>query len=521
MNWIKPLINSQEIQAADDSLTLGETMSKEILLAFDLGASSGRAITGEIDVEHKKIKLQEIHRFPNSPIRVNNHLYWSILALWSEIKRSLVKAFNQYGNKVVSVGVDTWGVDYGLIGSNGELIAIPRSYRDPSNLKAMKTLLSKISREKIYMRTGIQFTPINTLYQIYSRLLETPELFTIAKTFLMIPDIFNYWLSGIKAAEFTEASTTQFLDPRKRNWSYEILEELGLPTNIFPEVIEPGTLLGKISKGIVDELGISPEISVIAPATHDTAAAVAAAPINENSAYISSGTWSLVGVELNEPIINKQSLENNFTNEGGAFNTITFLRNIQGMWFIQEIKRVLELRGEKYTYEELTKMAAEAEGNIAYIDPDNPRFLAPKNMITEISKYLEETGQRKPSSIGELVRLVLESLALKYRFVLERVSDLTGRRIKEIAIFGGGSKNWLHNQLVSDFTDKPVIAGPSEATATGNLLIQAVGLGYIRSLRELREYVRNSFNLRRYEPNHSSIHDDAYNKFLELTEETE
>ncbi|MCD6300515.1 MAG: rhamnulokinase [Staphylothermus sp.] len=465
-------------------------MRNLVLLGFDLGASSGRAIIGKLDLDNKRLEIEEIYRFPNGPIRIGKNMYWDILMIWKEMKSAILQAYKKYKDDLVSIGVDTWGVDFGLLDNNGELIGFPHSYRDPRNKEAMDELLSKIPKEKIYMRTGIQFTPINTLYQLYAMVRINSTQLKAAKTFLMIPDIFNYWLSSTIASEFTEASTTQFLDPRTKTWTYDLLEEIGIPTDIFPEIIEPGTYLGKIDKILAEELGISKDISIIAPATHDTASAIAAAPIEEDYGYVSCGTWSLVGIELYKPLINKKSMEYNFTNEGGAFNTITFLRNIQGMWFLQEIKRALALKGENYSYEELTKMAAEARGFIAFIDPDNPRFLSPINMIDEIMKFLDETKQEKPKNIGELVRIVLESLALKYRRVFEQAQDLTGRKIRQINIFGGGSRNWLHNQLVADFNNVLVVAGPSEATSIGNILLQAAGLGYIKSLRELREIVR-------------------------------
>jgi len=290
------------------------------------------------------------------------------------------------------------------------------------------------------------------------------------------------------------------------------------PTNIFPNIIEPGTKLGSISRDLAEELGVPRTIDVIEPATHDTGSAVAAAPIDEDSAYISCGTWSLVGVELDRPLINRKAMEYNFTNEGGAFNTIRFLKNVQGMWFIEQIRASLIRRGYNYSYQELTEMASKASGFKSFIDPDDPRFLVPLDMIEEIMKYLDETKQEKPDGIGGLVRIVLESLAMKYRYVIERMEDLTGKKIKKINIVGGGSRNWLHNQLTADFNNRVVVAGPDEATSIGNMLIQLAGLGYVNSLRDVREYVKNSFQLKVFEPNHTKQHEDAYAKFLDLLE---
>jgi rhamnulokinase len=491
-----------------------------LILAFDLGASSGRAIIGKVDLDAKKVVMEEVYRFSNGPVRVKGHLYWDVLRIWSEVKEGILQAYRRYGDNIASIGVDTWGVDFALLDNRGELAGLPYCYRDPRRSQAMRELLSVVPPEKIYMRTGIQFMPINPLYQLYALVKDKSSLLNSSRTFLMIPDLFNYWLSGTIASEYTDASTTQFLDPWTKKWAFDLLEEIGFPTNIFPNIIEPGTDIGVIDPELAEEIGVSRKIRVVAPATHDTASAVVATPIDEDSAYISCGTWSLVGVELKEPLVSKKAMEYNFTNEGGAFNTIRFLKNVQGMWFMQEIRRALAKRGQDYSYEELTDIASKARGFIGFIDPDDPRFLAPIDMVEEIMRFLEETGQEKPKNIGELVKMVLESLALKYRLVIERIEDLIGRKIKRINIVGGGSRNWLHNQLVADFTNRVVEAGPEEATSIGNILVQLAGLGYVNSLTEIRRYVRNSFEIKRYVPNYTSKHEDAYSKFLSLLEKT-
>lgn len=496
-------------------------MEELIILAFDLGASSGRAMIGKFDLKEKKMTIEELYRFPNMQVRVGRGLYWDVLRIWEEVKTGLRKAGREFGERLSSIGVDTWGVDFALLDDNGELLGNPHTYRDPRTEGIMEEVFKLVSREEIYSKTGIQFMRINTLYQLYSMAkMGSPQL-KIAKTFLMVPDLFNYWLSEREVSEYTEASTTQFVNPRSRSWCFDLLEVLGIPTEIFPEMVEPGVDLGKISREVSEELEVPREVSVIAPATHDTASAIAAAPIDGSSGYVSSGTWSLVGLELKEPLINDRAMRYNFTNEGGAFGTITFLRNIQGMWFLQEVKRILEQKGETYDYGELTKLAANSRPFIAFIDPDDPRFLAPTDMIEEILKYLEETKQERPKNLGELVRIVLESLAMKYRLVFEQARELTGKKIERINIFGGGSKNWLLNQLVADFMNVPVLAGPEEATSIGNVLLQAAGLGVIKSLEELREVVTNSFELRTYHPNHTVRHEDAYSAFLSLIEKEE
>jgi sugar (pentulose or hexulose) kinase len=492
-------------------------MSEIVVLAFDLGASSCRAMIGFVDEKEKKVRVEELYRWPNYMVRIGDSLYWDVLRIWHEMKQAIKLAYKKYGNKLVSIGVDTWGIDFALLDEKGELLSNPHTYRDPRTEGIMEEVLRIIPREKLYERTGIQFWRINTLFQLYSMVKRRDPILRIAKTFLMVPDLFNYWLSGTIAAEFTEATTTQFLDPRVKNWAYDVLEALGIPTHIFPPVIEPTTKLGKIHPKVVVELDISRDIEVIAPATHDTASAIAAAPmVDENAGYVSSGTWSLVGIELPEPLINRKAMEYNYTNEGGAFNTITFLRNIQGMWLVEECRRVLAEKGIQLTYDEILKMASEAKPFKAFIDPDDDRFVAPLNMVEAINSFLEETKQEKPSSIGELFRVIFESLALKYRLVFEQAEDLIGRKLTHINIFGGGSRNWFLNQLTADFTNKVVYAGPEEATSIGNVLLQVAGLGIIKSLKELREYVRNSYKITMFEPKHTKEHDDAYNKFLDI-----
>ncbi|MEM4461964.1 MAG: rhamnulokinase family protein [Candidatus Bathyarchaeia archaeon] len=491
-----------------------EDMGGPVFLAIDLGASGGKAIVGIL--EDERLVVEEVDRFPNYMVKLHGSLYWDVLYLWQRIKDCLKIASKKYRSELVSVGIDTWGVDFALLDSRGELIGNPHTYRDPRTEGVMDEVLERIPRRRIYERTGIQFMRINTLYQLYSMVRNSSPQLKIASTLLMIPDLFNYWLTGVKVAEYTEASTTQFLDPRRKEWCIDILEDLGIPTYILPSIVEPATRLGPLLDSISEDIGVD-GIEVVAPATHDTASAIAAAPlVDRETGYVSSGTWSLVGVELNEPLINDDALNYNFTNEGGAFGTITFLRNVQGMWILEEVRRNLAERGYTYGYEELIDMAYRVEQPKAFIDPDDPRFLAPGNMIKEINDFIDETEQEKPSSIGELVRVILESLALKYRLVFDQASHLIGRRLNRINIFGGGSRNWLLDQLTADYTGIPVYAGPEEATSIGNILIQAAGLGYVDSLKDLRRIVRDSFHIREYTPNTSSRHEESYQRFLEI-----
>jgi rhamnulokinase len=485
-----------------------------VVLAFDLGASSCRAMIGFVNEKEKKVSVEELYRWPNFMVKLSDNLYWDVLRIWHEMKQAIKIAYRKYGNNLVSIGVDTWGIDFALLDEKGMLIENPHTYRDPRTEGMMEEVFKKVPKEKIYERTGIQFIRINTLYQLYSMVYYNDPKLRIAKTFLMIPDLFNYWLTGEKFAEYTEATTTQFLNPCVKNWAFDVLEALGIPTHIFPDVIEPTTKLGKIHTKLASELGIPRDIEVVAPATHDTPSAIVAGPmVSDDVGYVSSGTWSLVGVELPQPLINKKAMEYNYTNEGGAFNTITFLRNVQGMWIIEEIRRVLADKGQQLSYEEILKIAQEAKPFTAFIDPDYEGFIAPENMVEAVLHYLDKSKQRKPQGVGELFRIVFESLALKYRLVFEQAEDLLGRKLRGINIFGGGSRNWFLNQLTADFTDKVVYAGPEEATSIGNVLLQVAGLGIIRSLKELREYVKNSYNIKVFEPRHTGEHEEAYERF--------
>jgi len=486
-------------------------------LAFDLGAESGRAVIGTLD--DQRITTEEVHRFPNTPTRVGSSIYWDVPRLWNEMKRVIPLAQAKSREPLSATGVDTWGVDFAFIDANGELVENPHHYRDSRTEGVMEELLRRVPKEEVYARTGIQFMRINTLYQLYSLVLSKSPVLDSARRFLMMPDLFNHFLSGLEKSEFTDATTTQFCNPTKRNWDYELLRELSIPTHFLPEIIEPGTSLGLISGNLANELDVSKNTSIVAPACHDTASAVAAAPLENNrSAYISSGTWSLIGTEVEEPVISKESLACNFTNEGGVFRRFRLLRNVQGMWLVQECKRIWASQRRDLSYDELVKLAREARPFVALIDPDDPRFIAPSNMVDEIIGFLEETRQDKPKNEAEFVRIILESLAFKYRFVLEQLEGLTGSGINQINIVGGGSRNSLLNQLTADFTGLDVIAGPVEATSLGNVLMQAVAIGLIGSHEELRSVVRNSFELRRFEPESRIAAEDAYKQFVALVD---
>ncbi len=456
-------------------------------LAIDLGAESGRAIRGCLS--GGQLAIEEVHRFPNKPVHENGGIFWDYRGLWHEIQRGIGIAVQERRTPLHGIGVDTWGVDFGLLGADGLLLGRPRHYRDPRNAAAMRRVFEIVPREQVFQYTGIQVMQINTLYQWFAaRGAETAP----ARRLLLMPDLFNYALTGVAKSEATIASTTQFFNPCRMDWSTELLGRLGLPVEILCPLIQPGTLLGPMRE--------APHTPVYAVAGHDTASAVAAVPVEggENWCYISSGTWSLMGLELDAPIINAESFAANYTNEVGVAGRIRFLKNIAGLWLLQECRRAWSLEGIEYTYEELTRMAAEARPFSAAIDVD--AFLEPGDMPRKIAEHCRTRGQEPPRTHGEYARAILESLARRYREVLENLETLSGRRIAVIHIVGGGSKNRLLNQLVADATGRRVVAGPAEATAIGNLLVQAMGAGELAGIEEIRAVVRRSFAIETFEP---------------------
>ena len=482
-------------------------------LAFDLGAESGRGILGCFD--GKQIKLKVLHRFPNGGIQILDNLHWDIISLWREIKNTLsICAKN--GSNIESIGVDTWGVDFGLLDKTGHLIGLPFHYRDSRTTGVLEKVFDLIPRPSIFELSGCQFMEINTIYQLYSMVLTDSPLLRFAETFLTIPDLINFWLTGQKVSEFTNATTTQLYDPRKENWSAELCQVLNIPLGIFPQVIQPGTDIGMILPSITNETAFQPT-RVIAPACHDTGSAVAAVPVeNESWAYISSGTWSLMGIEVEEPIITKHALDLNFTNEGGVDNTFRFLKNIMGLWLVQECRRTWSRSGEQMSYDEISQIAAQAEPFKALIDPDHHLFLASGDMPKRIVDFCKQTNQNLPLTKGEIVRSALESLALKYRWVLEKLEFVKGEAIDTIHIIGGGAQNKLLCQFTADATKRQVIAGPVEATSIGNLLVQMASCGAIGSITEGREIIAESSELVYFEPTDSAQWDQVYYLFLEI-----
>ncbi len=484
-------------------------------LAFDLGAESGRAILGQFDGE--RLQLSEVRRFPNGPVRLPDGLHWDVLRLWTEIKRGLALAAQECDADLSGIGLDTWGVDFGLLDRDGALVSNPYHYRDGRTDCMIEEACRRVPREEIFEQTGIQFVQINSLYQLLSMVVSNSPALDIAETFLAMPDLFNYWLTGRKVCEFSIATTTQCYDPRQGDWAIPLLERLGVPTHIFPEIVPPGTVLGELLPSVVEDVNVAglSGLPVIAPACHDTGCAVAAVPAEGSDfVYISSGTWSLMGAELPEPVINEQSLAFNLTNEGGVGGPFRLLKNITGLWLVQECRRTWARQGEEFSYADLTQMAAQADPLQSVIDSDCGEFLKPGDMPARIRAFCQGTGQPVPQSKGAVVRCALESLALKYRWVLERLEEILGRRLEPIHIVGGGTKNQLLNQFTADVTGRRVVTGPIEATAAGNVITQAMTLGHIGSLAEGRRIVRNSFDVATYEPAGKSEWDEAYDRFL-------
>ena len=480
-------------------------------LAFDLGAESGRAVLGAFDGE--RLRLSEVHRFPNGPVRILDSLHWDVLRLFQEMKHGLAKAAP---HDLAGIGVDTWGVDWALLDAQGGLVAMPYHYRDRRTEGMMARVFEKVPRHEVFERTGIQFMEINTLYQLYAMSLQRPQVLAAATTFLMMPDLLNYWLTGQKVSEFTDATTTQFYDPREGNWSRALFAKLSLPYHILPPIVQPGTVLGPLVASVREEVGIG-EVPVIAPPCHDTGSAVVAVPASSpDFVYISSGTWALQGVEVKAPVITPVALEHNFTNEGGAGGTFRLLKNIVGLWLVQECRREWARQGSDLSYDEITRLAAEAEPFGPLVNPDHPSFMPPGGMPARIQAYCRDSGQSVPQSKGAIVRCALESLALRFRAALEQLEEITGRHLSPIHIVGGGCRNELLNQFAADATGRPVLAGPVEATAMGNIIVQAVARGYLRSLQEGRDLVRRSIDLRTYEPKDTARWDEAYSRFKRL-----
>ena len=493
-------------------------MSEKAYLAIDMGASSGRHVAGQFD--GRRLQLQEVYRFENGPVTAGGHLYWDLLSQWAHVKNGL-RAAATLGTTIISVGVDTWGVDFGLLGRGDELLGNPVCYRDPRTNDMLDRAFGIVPREEIFEETGLQFMQINTLYHLLAMRLGKSPLLDVAETFLMMPDLFHWLLTGIKSNEFTNATTTQLFDPRKRTWAYPLLERLGLPSKLFQETCLPGSNLGPILTSVADETSLS-GVHVVVPGTHDTASAVLAVPYTGPTTpkptwcYISSGTWSLMGVEVSQPVINEKCLSLNFTNEGGVGGTIRLLKNIAGLWLVQECRRIWKRQGKDFSWEELTRMANATKPLAALVNPDSAEFLAPSDMPAAIRDYCQRTGQPTPGDEGAVIRCIIDSLALRYRQVLGWLEELTDGRIETIHIVGGGTQNGLLNQAAADACNRTVIAGPVEATAIGNILMQAISFGDLAGIEEARRVVAASFDVKSYEPRNSAAWDEAFARFTAL-----
>jgi rhamnulokinase len=480
-------------------------------LAIDLGAESGRAMRGRFHAG--VLGLEEICRFPNEPVRHGGSLQWDILRLWLEIQRGVERASEQ---PLESIGVDTWGCDYALLGEHGDLLENPYHYRDSRTDGVMEEVWARVSREKIYSVTGIQFLVFNTLYQLYAACRRTPRLIDAATAFGTIPDLLNYWLTGELTAEYTMATTTQFVDARTRSWATGLLGDVGIPTRLLPRMIEPGAILGRVQRGVRGE-----GVPVVAPASHDTGSAVASVFAGGRTAFISSGTWSLLGTELDAPVVTSRARDLNFTNEGGVCGTTRLLKNIGGLWLLQACRRAWAAAGHDLAYDTLLAAARdEPHAFRSLVDPDHRGFFQPPDMPAAIADYCRQTGQPVPASPGAYARGILESLAFKYRVVLQSLEELTGTRFEEIRIVGGGSRNRLLNQFTADATGRTVVAGPVEATALGNIAMQMLATGAVSSLADARRVIERSFPVDRFEPVAPELWDTHYARFLEYVEMT-
>jgi rhamnulokinase len=484
-----------------------------IALAIDLGASSGKAVAGRLD--GARLHVEEVHRFANDPVRVAGRLHWDILRLLHELKQGVRAAGHAGQGMVTSIGIDAWGLDFGLLDHQGELVGNPYHYRDEQWQGAMADVLAIVPRAEIFARTGIQFMPINTLYQLFAMQQRNASALDRASSLLMIPDLLRYFLSGEQSSECTEASTTQFLGLVTGDWDRPLLERLGLPTRLLTPVVPPASLAGQLRLDVAEDVGTGP-IPVVAVAGHDTASAVAAIPAAEPFAYLSCGTWSLLGTELAQPVVTDQALAWNFTNERGVGGTYRLLKNIMGLWLVEGCRRAWEDSGCWPGYDAIAAAAVAAPAFLTWVDPDDPRFLNPRDMPKAVVSYCQDTGQPVPDTPGAIMRCILESLALTYRLVLERTEHLAGRCFPGLHIVGGGTRNETLLQFTADAIGRPVWSGPAEATAIGNVLCQLLAQGRIATVAEGRELVRTSFSIAAFEPCDTDAWNAAFERFLAL-----
>jgi rhamnulokinase len=487
--------------------------SNKPYLALDFGAESGRAVLARL--QSAILTIEEVHRFPNEPVEYGGSLHWDVARLWFEIRKTLSSLEKI---ELAGIGVDAWGVDYALLGERGELLQNPYHYRDHRTQGVMEEVLRKIPREEIYRATGIQFMPINTLYQLFAAQRDTPTIVAAAKQLVTIPDLFNYWLTGNAVCEFTNATTTQLVDPVRRTWAVDLMQQLGLRSELPAPIIEPGSIIGMLLPNIAQNSCLS-GTPVIAPACHDTGSAVAAISARDGTAFLSSGTWSLVGTELDAPVITQQALKLNFTNEGGVNGTTRLLKNVMGLWMLQSCRHSWIAQGHSYDYRDLIEMASRELAFAHLVDPDDESFLRAADMPAAIADFCKKTHQSAPTTPGAYVRCVLESLALKYRLVLRSLEQLINKRIEQIRVIGGGSKNRLLNQFTADAIGRKVLAGPAEATALGNIAIQILATGSATSVQEVRTIVDRSFPTEIFEPRDTDLwerHAERFEHYCEM-----
>jgi rhamnulokinase len=488
-------------------------MTGQTFVAFDLGAESGRSILGSLD--SSRLSIRQLTRFPNEMRSLDGHLHWDVDALFGELKNGL-RACAAAGAQPVSVGVDTWGVDFGFLDHEGKVLEQPYSYRDHRTDGMMEQFFERVPRQRIYELTGIQFMQLNTLFQLFAARQLDPGLMERVDRLLFMPDLFNYLLSGVSGGEYTIATTSQLMNPRTRTWEPELFKGLEIPVSMMQPILNPGTKLGKLKEDIATAASLH-DVSVTAVAAHDTGSAIAAIPADgENWAYISSGTWSLMGVEIATPILSTDAMDLNFTNEGGVGGKIRFLKNIMGLWLLQQCRKDWS-EVARYDYEGLVRLSEQAEPFRTFIDPDCPGFFNPERMTEEIRKYSRETQQLSPETHAHFVRCILESLALKYRVTLDQLRRLTAKKIERIHVIGGGAQNSTLCQFAANAMGLPVVAGPVEATAIGNILVQALAHGSIASLQDIRAVVANSFSPVRYEPIGTEAWEEAYQRFVHIS----
>lgn len=493
-------------------------MPKHHFIAFDIGPEKGNAVLGTL-LNRKEIRLKEISNFPTGAVVLQKHYYWNVYRFYEEIIRALHICVHEEGVIPESVGITTWGVDFGLVGEDGALLRLPYTYRDPMTETSMPALLERTGREELYERTGIALHKFNTVYQLYAMVMANDVLLNITDKLLFLPDLLNFFLTGESRTEFTFATTSQMFNPHEMAWDREIIRKLGISPDLMQEIIMPGQVVGELNPNISRSIDVE-GVKVISVASHDTASAIVSAPgRGDDWAYICSGTWSLLGVEQRDVIIDQRSMLFNFSNEGGTGGTFRFLKNIMGLWLLQECRRSWQKNQGVMEYPDIVLQAEQAMPFMALIDPDYAGFYNPLDMPAAIDTFCRQTGQHSPQGIGSIARTIMESLALKHRMVLEQLELITGKKYRIIHIVGGGSQNHLLCQFTANATGRTVISGPAESTATGNLLMQAVALGYLKDGDHARDLVNASFELGKYEPEQTAIWDDAYENFCRIAKQ--